>query len=601
VDLSQYLKGIGRRWKTIAACVLIALAVGWVLSPTEPVEAGPSTTTYRATTYLLAATGGDLRAGAGTSMETVATLATLGDVPERVAAAIDYDGTPQALAATVSVEPDETTQLLTIAATADSAPRARLVADTFADELLGFLSERTEERVQELKQQLDRLDKRIARLTAQLPATVQTGTTSTRDETTVDPELTPEEAEEQARLQAELDQLEFERQFTQTEYSQLASSNGGNLAGFDVIQEAVATPTAADDGIQAPQSRSIRLAIAAAIGLLLGIALALVLERFDTRLRAKAATEEAYGLPVLAVIPTIGRRRRGAVVADAAPRSAAANAFRLLEAALQLGRQDGPAHAAGNGKGGSPTTILVTSGEPREGKSTIVANVAAMFAEVGRRVIVVCCDYRHPTLHAMLGVDHEPGLTEALERDDADLEALVQESSTPGVRVLATGAVPARQGSVFGSDRTRRLLAWLHANADVVLIDTAPVLAASDWTQLIPQVDAVVLVARAGKTDAGSARRTGEVLQLLQAPVVGVVLNAVPRGLVRKAVDRSWYRYHAPERRRGRSTSGGARTVPRSASEVVLADEVEASNGERVAAATSDEGIPHLARPGRED
>jgi capsular exopolysaccharide synthesis family protein len=589
VDLSHYLRGIGRRWKVILAAVLIALAVGWYLSPDDAAPT-PQATVYEATTYLLSsAESADVRAGS--NLQTVAALATLGEVPRRVAQDIDYEGDPSTLAASVVVEPDETTQLLSITATAQTAPRAKLIADTFAEELLTLLSERTEVRVEALRQELEQLDRDIARLAAQLPdARAEVGTRESPA-----PEVDPEEAEEQERMQQELTQLQFERQFVQTEYSQLASGTGGNLAGFDIVEEASAQPIETGAGLQAPRSRAVRLLIAAAIGLLLGLALALLLERLDTRLRTKSATEEAYGLPVLAVIPTIGRRRRDSIVMETAPRGAAANSFRLLEAALQLGRQDS-VHAAGNGKGGGPRTIIVTSGEPREGKSTVVANLAAAFAEVGKRVVVVCCDYRHPSLHATFGVEHEFGLTDALEAEaGTDLEPLIQGTATEGIRVLATGRVPSRPGMLFGSERVRQVLASLRSVADVVLIDTAPVLAASDWTQLLPQVDAVAVVARAGKTDAGSARRTAEVLLLLQAPVVGVVLNAVPRGLIRQATDRSWYRYQEPERR----------ATPVSEAEAIEPDTVVVESPvtatENGGASNQDEGIPHLARPGRED
>jgi capsular exopolysaccharide synthesis family protein len=574
----------------ILAAVLVALAVGWYLSPDETAPP-PQSTVYEATTYLLSsAESADVRAGS--NLQTVAALATLGEVPRRVAQEIDYEGDPSTLAASVTVEPDETTQLLSITATAETAPRAKLIADTFAEQLLALLTERAAVRVADLRQQLDELDRRIARLDAELPdARTEVGTRESPA-----PELSPEETQEQSRLEQELQQLQFERTFLQSEYSQIASGSGGNLAGFDVVEEATAEPLDSGEGLQAPRSRGIRLLIASAIGLLLGLAIALLLERLDTRLRTKSATEEAYGLPVLAIIPTIGRRRRGSIVMETIPRGAAANSFRLLEAALQLGRQDSSVLSAGNGQGGGPRTILVTSGEPREGKSTVVANLAAAFAEVGKRVVVVCCDYRHPSLHATFGVEHEFGLTEALEAEaGTDLEPLIQDTATEGIRVLATGRVPSRPGMLFGSERVRQVLASLRSVADVVLIDTAPVLAASDWTQLLPQVDAVAVVARAGKTDAGSARRTAEVLLLLQAPVVGVVLNAVPRGLIRQATDRSWYRYQEPERR----------AAPVSETEAIESDTVVVESPvtatENGGASNQDEGIPHLARPGRED
>jgi capsular exopolysaccharide synthesis family protein len=242
-----------------------------------------------------------------------------------------------------------------------------------------------------------------------------------------------------------------------------------------------------------------------------------------------------------------------------------------------------------------PRTLLVTSGEPREGKSTVVANLAATFADVGKRVVVLCCDYRHPTLHATFGVAHEPGLVEALEGEgEMDLDSLLQDTPIEGVRVLSTGRVPTNAGALLASERMQDLLVALGVHADVVVIDTSPVLAASDWTQLIPRVEEVIVVARAGKTDAGSARRTAEILGLLKAPVVGVVLNGVPTGLIRQATDRSWYRYQAPDR--GRSEPRTEATASVTVIPETNGGAARAENGSR-----SGEGMPHLARPATKD
>jgi capsular exopolysaccharide synthesis family protein len=587
VDLTQYLAGIGRRWKVIVACLVVALAVGWFLSPDEEAPVAHGGTSFQATTYLLSTTSGFGVRG-GSSIDTVAALATLGEVPRRVAEDIGYQGDPATLATTVRAEPDDTTQLLKLTATASTAPRAKLVADTFAQELVGFLSDRANAQVQSLRHQLDRLDQRIARLTAELPP--QTQDTSGTHVTIPSP--SPGTETNTAQIQAQLDALNSQRQIVQQQVTSMSTDSGGNLAGFEIVEPATAVPVAPDAGIQAPRSRTIRLGIAAAIGLLLGIALALLLERLDTRLRSKAAAEDAYGLPVLAVVPKIGRRRLGTVLTETAPRGPASNAFRLLAAALQFGWQEGPRpETSVDGPGSAPCVILVTSGEPREGKSTVAANLAASFAEVGKRVIVVCCDYRHPTLQATFGVTLEPGLTDLLEGPGRDLESVLQETAVDRVRVIATGAVPARTGDVFGSDRVRDLFEQLRAAADVIVIDTSPVLAASDWTQLIPRVDAVLVVARSGKTDAGSARRTAELLGLLKAPVVGATLNGVSRGLIRQASDRSWYRYQAPDR--GRTTSPKAETTP----PVVVVSDTNGDPGRENGRDKSHEGIPHLARP----
>ncbi len=590
MGLTEYLGGIARRWKVVLACLIVALAVGWLLSPNEPSHVEAPSTGFTATTYLLS-TSTSFGVRGGGSLDTVAALATLGEVPRRVADTISFDGDPAALAATVSAVPDDTTQLLNITARAPTAARAKLVADTFANELIGFLSDRTTVQVESLRRQIDRLDRRIARLTDQLPppAAGDSGIHSTVPSTG---------GGEGSQIQAQIDSLDGQRQILQQQLTNLSTDSGGNLAGYEVVEPATATRVATDPGIQAPRSRTIRLAIAGGIGLLLGIALALLLERFDTRIRRKPAAEDAYGLPVLAVIPSTGRRRRAALLMETAPRGPAANAFRLLAASLQLGWQQG-SPGEGQGDAGFAHTVLVTSGEPREGRSTVAANLAATFAENGKRVVVVGADYRHPTLHAALGVALEPGLTEFLEGGAVRLESVLQDTALEGLRVISTGRVPNRTAGLFGSDRVQELLAALRSSADVIVVDTSPVLTASDWTQLIPSVDAVIVVARAGATDAGSARRTAEVLGLLKAPVTGVILNGVARGLIRQATDRSRYRYQAPARDRSASSKPPAPPV-------VLVHETNGGaahgNGEAAAhgngeATRSDEGIPHLSRP----
>jgi capsular exopolysaccharide synthesis family protein len=586
VDLRQYVRGIGRRWKTIVACLIVALGVGWVVSPQDTVAAEP-TTSYSATAYLLTSSSG-VSFRESSSLGTAALLATLGEVPRMVAEEIDYEGDPTELAAGVQAVPDTTTQILKITATAHTEARAELLANTFAEQLIQYLGDRTSRQVDDLRQQIEQLDRKISRLSAQAPDPREAGV-DTHDESSPSPEAGGQPSG--TDIQTQIEGLTSQRQQLQTELTSLSAGGGDNLAGFEIVERATATPTAVGaEGLQPPRSRSIRLLIAAAIGLLLGLALALLLERLDTRIRTKQSAEEAYGLPVLAIIPTIGRRRRGRILADVAPRGPAANAFRLLAAALQFGWQGGP---SSNGDGGASQTLLVTSGEPREGKSTVAANLAATFAEVGQRVIVLCCDYRHPTLHATFGVDHQPGLIEALEDEgELDLDSLLQNTAIEGVRVLATGRVPNNAGALLASERMGDLLARLDKLADVVVIDASPVLAASDWTQLIPRVDEVIVVARAGRTDAGSARRTAEVLTLLKAPVMGVVLNGVPTGLVRQAADRSWYRYQAPDRSRSARRTEASRGVT-----VLPEANGDASQADNGASPKSDEGIPHLARP----
>ena len=560
------------------ASVLVALSVGWIFTQGDNTRREP-VRSYRATTTVISSStlsGLSAALRGPTNLQTIAALATLGEVPRRVAETLEYEGDPGELTASVLVTADPATGLLSIAATAPSSRRAILLADTFAEELMGFLRDRNlalgrsmQERVDEIDQDIEDLDRQIA---------------ATADE------------EEERSLVGQRDGLELERGSLTQQIAQITAARE-NASGLEIIERATATPIAVDPGLLAPRSRTLLILLAAIVGLILGAAIALLLERFDSRIQTKDEAEEAFKLPVIGEVPVIPRRRRGAVVAGAFPHAPASNAFRLIAAALQFGRRGGLAGVAASNGERAWRMILVTSAAPSEGKSTTVANLAATFADIGKRVTILCCDFRHPSLHGMLGIEPKPGLSDALVSDgEMQLEGLLQETKLEGVRGLSTGAVPDNASALFGSDRLREVLHAARATADIVLIDTAPVLAASDWTQLVPDVEAVLVVARAGKTGAAAAARTAEILTTLQAPVVGIVLNQVPRSLIRGE------RYGFGI---GYGGYGASRTSETEATErggeSDLAEVRADGEGEETGARSRDGGIPHLTRHSAEE
>jgi hypothetical protein len=223
------------------------LGRGWgrVLSPEQPVVTR-SATGYSATTYLLGASSG-ISFRDGSNIDTVARLVTLGPVPEQVAEELDYEGDPAELAATVTAEPDATTQFLNITARAPTAPRATLVADTFAEQLLVYLGTRTTEQVDELRRQIEQIDRKIARLSEDLPPPRTGDTSGTRDvEASPEPE-TEEGGRSDADIQAEIDGLNSERQQIQVQLTSLSNTGGSGLSGFEIVAPATATPTGGDE------------------------------------------------------------------------------------------------------------------------------------------------------------------------------------------------------------------------------------------------------------------------------------------------------------------------------------------------------------------
>ncbi len=193
------------------------------------------------------------------------------------------------------------------------------------------------------------------------------------------------------------------------------------------------------------------------------------------------------------------------------PRAAAAEAYRTLRTNIQFSSIERKLH-----------TILVTSSVPDEDKSIALANLAVTFAQAEQRVIVLDCDLRRPSLHSLFGVSNDRGLSQAMSQN-SDLALLKTE--VDGLQIVPAGATPPSPADLLSSKRFDSVLRDLKQQADIVLIDAPPVLAASDAALLATKVDGVVLVTRAGKTRRDSAREAVALLQRVNAHVVGVVLT----------------------------------------------------------------------------
>ncbi len=201
------------------------------------------------------------------------------------------------------------------------------------------------------------------------------------------------------------------------------------------------------------------------------------------------------------------------------PGAPASEAFRVLRTNLQFMGLDKPLKS-----------VIVTSATPGEGKSTTIANLAVAFAQTGARVCLVDADLRRPTVAKNFGVQNWAGLTTALI-GQAELDSCLQETAVSGLTVLTSGPIPPNPAELVGSRRMADLLRTLEERFDIVLVDTAPVLAVTDAALLSRSVDGVLLVVRSGQVDYHQVNRAKEALEQVKARVLGVVLGAVkPEG-----------------------------------------------------------------------
>lgn len=169
-------------------------------------------------------------------------------------------------------------------------------------------------------------------------------------------------------------------------------------------------------------------------------------------------------------------------------------------------------------------TLMVTSTGPSEGKSTTVANLATVFAQQGKQVLLIDADLRKPTMHYTFRLQNTTGLTNVLTRQ-LELKEAIFKSQIPNLFLLPSGPIPPNPAELLGSKRLKELLVELKEEFDVVLFDTPPVLAVTDAQILSNQCDGTILVVSSGATENDSALKAKELLEKANANLIGVVLN----------------------------------------------------------------------------
>lgn len=221
--------------------------------------------------------------------------------------------------------------------------------------------------------------------------------------------------------------------------------------------------------------------------------------------------------------------RQSTLITITHPRSPISEAFRTLRTNLEFSSLDKAIRS-----------MVVTSPAPEEGKSTTLANLAVTIAQAGKKVILVDCDLRRPSLNQIFNARGAPGFTDMM-RDDALMQKPpLQETGIANLRLLASGTIPPNPSELLASRRMGEVIAALQALADIVLFDAPPVIAVTDAAVLASKVDAVLLVVSAGKTKRDHAKKAKALLEKVNAHLIGTVLNNV-KG------EAGLYQYYASE------------------------------------------------------
>lgn len=328
-------------------------------------------------------------------------------------------------------------------------------------------------------------------------------------------ETLPARSLELARLTraAESDQRILELLATQYEQSRIREA--GQLGSVSLIDRA-----RPDDEPVLPRTK-VNVVLAAALGLLIGLAGALLAERSDGRLASVVEIESICSAPRVGTVPLarnggmrLAPRPHGAgVLPQLGPE---AEAFRELRTNLKFLRPDDPIR-----------TVLVTSPGPGDGKSAIAANLAAVLAQAGIRTLLIDADLRKPTIHESFSLPNDRGLTEFLRGAVASADTAF--AAMPNLHVLPAGPLPPNPSELVASRRMRDVLQAMAQRFDMIVIDSPPVVPVTDAALLATITDVTLLVVRCGLTSRGGLGRALRALANVHVQPGGLVINAAPR------------------------------------------------------------------------
>jgi polysaccharide biosynthesis transport protein len=513
-----YLQVLRKRRWLVAALTLLGLAVSLALSLTQQKQ-------YSASAQLLVqATGSDLALGSSqyysvtpTDVQTELQLVTSAQVQNLVRKKLG--STPPVSAAEVGQ-----TNVIAVTAVNPSPARAALIANAYAK---AFVSSSTAATISNL-----------AAAETQLSGQIQI--------------LSKEIGQLKSGSAAQLSALSNQQAVLKGQLAQLQVAGAVASTGLEFV-----TPALAPTSPSSPKpTQDALLGLLAGLGL--GVGAAFLRDSLDDTLTTSETVEQVNGAPVLGTVPMVASWKKienPVMVAVSDPTSPAAEAYRSLRTSLQFSRQDG-----------NLRTLLVTSSHAREGKTATVANLGAVFAQAGERVVLVSCDLRRPRLSQSSRPANAPELSSVLAGKSSVDQALTPVAGVEGLWSLSTRSTVANPTEMLSSRYALGLFTELAERFDLVLIDSPPVLPVADAMILTSYADGVLLVVASGQTTRAELQRTTEKLAQGSTPIVGMLLNKVS---TRDGYGRygrygrygSYYsstvRVHSWNGRNGRSTQNG--------------------------------------------
>lgn len=315
---------------------------------------------------------------------------------------------------------------------------------------------------------------------------------------------------------------------TNLQVAQQQASTGGYILGNATAPTSASSP-----------KTILNLVLGALLGMVVGLAIVFVVDYYDDRVHDREGLNSATdGLPILGEIPRFedwDRSKQYQVISDERPKSLAAEAYRSLRTSIQF-----------IGLGSEDTKLIqITSPDENDGKTTTAMNLAVAIASSGTTVLLISADLRRPQVHKFLSAENKIGLSSLLTGENTLESVQLKSPAFPNLTILPSGTIPPNPAELLASPGAKAVFESFRKAAEVVIVDSPPILPVTDAVVISEFVDTVVLIVNADKTPGRDVRESLSRLRAVDAPIEGVVLNSVvPSSGRYRYVYRYGYSYH---------------------------------------------------------
>jgi non-specific protein-tyrosine kinase len=509
-SIEMFREYAGLLWHWAWLLVLVAVLAGGVAYFVSTQQ----TPIYEASTLVMVNGGSGLQYNSYSSVTlsqqlttTYAKIMTASPVLAAVSTQLGYNVSAQS----VSVQPVQDTQLMTVTVTDTDPSRAALIANTlvsvFADQIKADQTSQFADSKKSLEDEMASLDSQIQSTTQQIASLGTDANTEV----------------ERAQLNAVLSQDQNSRASLMQSYQQIQLAEAQSISS--VIPKDPAVPS------QSPvQPRPLRDSVlAAVVGLFLAAGVIFLIEFLDDSIRDPREITSKWGIPVLGIIASYDLKD-SSLITTKQPRSPVSEAFRSLRTNLQFTSIDFPLR-----------TILITSPSPADGKTTVAANLGCVIAQSGRSAVIVDADLRRPAVHKLFQLSNRTGLTNYFIHAQGFINDVVKPSKVKDLSILTTGSLPPNPSELLSSEKMSEILHQLSNQFTTIILDTPPALVVTDAIVLAPRVDGVIVVVKPTVTKRAELRQVIEQLRQVKANLLGVVINDVKIGRSGYYYYRSYY------------------------------------------------------------